>query len=128
MRKALSVVALLAFTSAHAQWIDKQGNRLTDTDDRKSSGSFGAEIVFTTNAEVLEERWRTPSETVSIDSVDHVRINAGDGRWPLQCGFRSHQSADRLSSRDRGYEPRKYGRPTVCWQQPVDPVCRQATA
>lgn len=75
MRKVLSVVALLAFTSAHAQWIDKQGNRLANTDDRKSRGSFGAEIVFTTDAEVLEERWRTPSETVNIDSVDHVRVN-----------------------------------------------------
>jgi hypothetical protein len=75
MRKILSVVALLAFTSAHAQWIDKQGNRLADTDDRKAIGRFGAEIVFTTDAEVLEERWRTPSETVNIDSVDNVRIN-----------------------------------------------------
>ena len=75
MRKILSVVALLAFTSAHAQWIDKQGNRVADTDDRKAIGSFGAEIVFTTDAEALEERWRTPSETVNIDSVDNVRIN-----------------------------------------------------
>lgn len=71
----MSVLALLAFTSAHAQWIDKQGNKLADTDDRKSIGTFGAEIVFTTDAEVLEERWRIPSETVNIDSVDNVRIN-----------------------------------------------------
>ena len=75
MRKILPVVALLAFTSAHAQWIDKQGNRIAHTDDRKAIGSFGAEIVFITKAEVLEERWRTPSETVNIDSVDNVRIN-----------------------------------------------------
>jgi hypothetical protein len=32
-------------------------------------------LFFTTDAEFLEERWRTPSETVNIDSVDNVRIN-----------------------------------------------------
>jgi hypothetical protein len=67
----LSFVAFLAFTSAQAQWIDKQGNKLADTEDRKSIGSLGAEIVFTTDAKGLEERWRTPSETVNIDSVDN---------------------------------------------------------
>jgi hypothetical protein len=36
MRKILSVVALLAFTSAHAQWIDKEGERLADKEDRKA--------------------------------------------------------------------------------------------
>lgn len=75
MRQALSVLALLAFSSAHAQWIDKQGNTLADTNDRKSIGSFGAEIVFTTDAESLEERWLTPSESVNVDSVENVRIN-----------------------------------------------------
>ena len=40
--ESIDVVALLALTSAHAQWIDKQGNRLADTDDRKAIGRFGA--------------------------------------------------------------------------------------
>jgi len=75
MRQGLSVLALLVVSSAHAQWIDKQGNTLADTDDRKSIGSFGAEIVLTTDAEGLEERWSTPSETVNVDSVENVRIN-----------------------------------------------------
>ena len=48
MRQALSVLALFAFSSAHAQWIDKQGD---------------------------EERWLTPSESVNVDSVENVRIN-----------------------------------------------------
>jgi hypothetical protein len=75
MRKALSFVAFLVFSSAQAQWIDKQGNKFADTEDRKSIGSYSAEIVFTTDAEALEERWSTPSETVNIDSVENVRIN-----------------------------------------------------
>jgi len=44
MGKILSVVALLAVASAHAQWIDDQGNRVADTDDRKAIGS--AFVVF----------------------------------------------------------------------------------
>jgi hypothetical protein len=64
MRQSLFVLALLAF-----------GNALADTEDRKSIGSFGAEIVFTTDAEALEKRWGTPSETVNIDSVEDVRVN-----------------------------------------------------
>jgi hypothetical protein len=56
MRKALFFAAFLAVTSAQAQWIDKQGNKLADPEDRKSIGGFGAEIVFTTDAEGLEER------------------------------------------------------------------------
>jgi len=75
MRQVLFVLALLAFCNARAQWIDKQGNRLADTEDRKSIGTFGAEIVFTTDAESLEDRWATPSETVKVDSVENVRIN-----------------------------------------------------
>jgi hypothetical protein len=61
MRQTPFVLALLAFTSAHAQWIDKQGNRLADTDDENSIGSFGAEIVSTKNDEVVEARINKPS-------------------------------------------------------------------
>jgi hypothetical protein len=75
MRQALLVLALLAFFNARAQWIDKQGNTLADTDDRKAIGAFGAEIVFTTDAEALESRWAIPSDSVTVDSVESVRIN-----------------------------------------------------
>jgi len=48
-----TLFALLAFGDARAHWIDKQGNTFADTEDRKSIGSLGAEIFFTTDAEVL---------------------------------------------------------------------------
>ena len=54
MRQTLPVLMLLAFSEARAQWIDKQGNVLSDAEDRKSVGTFGAEIIFTTDLEALE--------------------------------------------------------------------------
>jgi hypothetical protein len=75
MRKALFLLSLVACLNASAQWIDKEGKPLPDTDDRKAVGRFGAEIVFTTDEEALEKRWATPSDTVHVDSVDTVRIN-----------------------------------------------------
>jgi hypothetical protein len=75
MRQTLFVLALLACFNARAQWIDKQGKTLPDTDDRKAIGHFGAEIIFTTDAEALEDKWATPSDTVNVESVDSVRIN-----------------------------------------------------
>jgi hypothetical protein len=75
MRQTLLVLMLLSFSDARAQWIDKQGNVLPDAEDRKSVGTFGAEIIFTTDPDALEKRWATPSDTVHVESVDSVRIN-----------------------------------------------------
>jgi len=66
---------LLGSLDARAQWVDKQGVVLPDTADRKSIGAFGAELIFTTNPDALEERWNTPSDTVHVDSVESARIN-----------------------------------------------------
>jgi hypothetical protein len=75
MRRMLLVLMLIPLCDARGQWIDKQGNTLPDAEDRKSVGTFGAEIIFTTDPEALEQRWATPSDTVHVNSVDSVRIN-----------------------------------------------------
>jgi hypothetical protein len=75
MRLMLLVLLLIPLCDARAQWIDKHGNPLPDSEDRKSVGAFGAEIIFTTDPDALEQRWATPSDTVHVDSVDSVRIN-----------------------------------------------------
>jgi hypothetical protein len=60
---------------AHAEWIDKQGNPLPDSDDRKSVGTFGAQLIFTVDEQALFRKWATPSETVDVDTVESVNIN-----------------------------------------------------
>jgi len=72
--RLLLLVCLLA-SAAHAGWIDKQGNPLPDSDDRKSVGAFGAQLIFTVNDQALFKKWATPSETVDVDTVESVSIN-----------------------------------------------------
>lgn len=75
MRRILLILLLIPLCDARAQWIDKHGAVLPDADDRKSIGTFGAEIIFTTDPDGLEQRWATPSDTVQVESVDSVQIN-----------------------------------------------------
>jgi hypothetical protein len=56
-------------------WIDKQGNKLPDEEDRKASGNFGAQLIFISDEQTLLKRWATPSKTVMLDTVDSVEIN-----------------------------------------------------
>ncbi|MDR2550847.1 MAG: hypothetical protein LBD10_11685 [Desulfobulbus sp.] len=74
MLRLLILVCLLA-GNAHAEWIDKQGNPLSDSDDRKSAGAFGAQLIFTANEQALFKKWATPSETVDVDTVESVSID-----------------------------------------------------
>jgi hypothetical protein len=72
--RLLLLVCLLA-GNVHAGWIDKQGNPLPDSDDRKSVGAFGAQLIFIADEQALFKKWATPSETVDVDTVESVNIN-----------------------------------------------------
>lgn len=69
------ILLSLICVSAHAQWIDKAGNRIPESDAQKSKGKFIAQLVFVANEREFFEKWATPSETVHIDFVDEVAIN-----------------------------------------------------
>ncbi|NTV95991.1 MAG: hypothetical protein HGA75_11345 [Thiobacillus sp.] len=71
----LALLFCILSGTAHAGWIDKQGNSLPDSDDRKSAGAFGAQLIFTANEQALFKKWATPSETVDADTVESVGIN-----------------------------------------------------
>ncbi len=70
----LSVIALLC-GSANAGWINKQGAKLPDSEDRKAVGDFGAQMIFTSDEQALFKKWATPSETVELNTVESVAIN-----------------------------------------------------
>jgi hypothetical protein len=74
--RLISVLSiLLACVSAQAQWTDKAGDLIPDSDDRKSNGGFIAQLIFVTNEQEFFEKWDTPSETVHLDSIETVAIN-----------------------------------------------------
>src|SRR3546814_7055736 len=75
MRLLGVILTWLLCASAHAEWIDKQGNPIPDSDDRKSNGQFIAQLIFITDEQEFFNKWGTPSESVYLDSVDSITIN-----------------------------------------------------
>ena len=74
--KRISMVLLVVIgCNANAGWINKQGARLPDSEDRKAAGDFGAQLVFVTDEQALFKKWATPSETVDLNTVESVTIN-----------------------------------------------------
>jgi hypothetical protein len=71
----LLLLLCLLSGSAHAEWIDRRGNPLPESDDMKSVGTFGARLIFIADEQILFKKWDTPSETVNIDTVESVSIN-----------------------------------------------------
>ncbi len=66
---------LLAITTAGpacAQWIDRQGKRLPETEQMKSQGDLGVNIVLTPNEAKFRDTWNKSSTTPRLDSIDKV--------------------------------------------------------
>ncbi|MBS0313976.1 MAG: hypothetical protein JSS05_07265 [Proteobacteria bacterium] len=80
MRFLLCVIEILILgvitSNAHADWISKSGERLPDTEYRKSAGAFGAHLILVPDAQRLLRDWDTPSETVEITAVNSVPIGS----------------------------------------------------
>lgn len=71
-----ALICLLLFPAiAFAGWINKQGESLPDSDNRKAVGDFGAQLIFVGDENQLFNRWATPSETVDVKTIDSVKVN-----------------------------------------------------
>lgn len=66
IKQVLTIFVLLFTTAANAGWVDKQGDKVPDSDHMKSAGSFIAQLVITDNETLLLKNWRTPSESVYL--------------------------------------------------------------
>lgn len=75
MKRIALVLLVVLGCNADAGWINKQRARLADSEDRKSTGDFGAQLVFVTDEQELFKKWGTPSETVNVNTVESVTIN-----------------------------------------------------
>lgn len=70
----LIMAALLSFT-ANAGWVDKQGNKIPDSDHMKSAGDLIAQLVVTDNEAQVLKNWGTPSESVYFPTADKIERN-----------------------------------------------------
>ena len=60
---------------AFAGWINKQGETLPDSENRKAIGAFGAQLILVGDENQLFKHWATPSETVDVKTIDSVTVN-----------------------------------------------------
>lgn len=99
-------LACLLASNVQAGWIDKQGNPLPETEDRKSNADLGAQLIFTTNEEALFKKWATPSESVYFDTVERVEINQPISAFVVFFGCKTNSSGNcNVSMRFRVIQP-----------------------
>ena len=106
MRRIVLLLACLLSCNVHAGWINKQGKVLADSEDRKSIGNFGAQLIFTIDERTLFKKWGTPSETVDLDNVESVQINQPISAFVIFSGCKAASTGNcSVSMRFRVIQP-----------------------
>jgi len=75
IKLTLIVIALLLTSISNAGWVDKQGNKIPDSDNMKSAGDLIAQLVITDNEAEVLKNWGTPSESVFFPTADKIERN-----------------------------------------------------
>ena len=64
--KLLIATAFLFPTVVNAGWVDKQGNKIPDSDNMKSAGDLSTQLILTDKEANVLKNWNTPSATVYL--------------------------------------------------------------
>lgn len=100
------IFLLMTPTLAFAGWINKQGEKLPDSDDRKAVGDFGAQLILVADERELFKRWATPSETVDLKTTDVVKVNGFISAFIVFSGCKASTKGDcDVSMRFRVIQP-----------------------
>ncbi|MES9957605.1 MAG: hypothetical protein ABW086_11180 [Sedimenticola sp.] len=75
IKVVLLVITYLLASAAIAGWMDKQGNKIPDSDHMKSVGDLIAQQVITDNEAQVLKNWGTPSESVYFPTADTIERN-----------------------------------------------------
>jgi hypothetical protein len=102
-----SIILLVLFpTIALAGWINKQGEALPDSGNRKSIGSFGAQLILVGDENELFKHWATPSETVDVKTVDTIKVNEAINAFVIFSGCKADKGGNcSVSMRFRVIQP-----------------------
>ena len=69
----LIAASLLLTAPVSAQWIDRDGWRLPDTDRMKSHGDLGVQIVLTSSEAKFRDTWNKSTAPPRLETTDTVR-------------------------------------------------------
>ena len=105
--RTLATFALAAVTlCAHADWINKSGERLPDAENRKSIGSFGAQLILVQDDQQMFKVWGTPGETVNVHTVQSVSIGGQANAFVVFSGCAPDKSGKcSVTMQFRVYQP-----------------------
>jgi hypothetical protein len=73
MKHLIFLIALVSNLSFAQQWRTQEGNKIPDSDSKKSGKSFGAQLVLTNKDKALYTAWNLPSEGIYIDTSSTVK-------------------------------------------------------
>ncbi len=76
LRTLFALIALVASCSTLAAWVNKAGQGLPESPYRGSNGEFIAQMIFIGDEQELFREWNRPAESVNINDIDSISINA----------------------------------------------------
>jgi hypothetical protein len=110
MRSAIRTLAAIALAvgpfGAHADQIRKSSERLPDTENRKSLGSFSAQLILVPDDQQMFKLWDTPAETVSFSTIQSVSVGGQANAFVVFSGCAPNKSDHcDVTMRFRVYQP-----------------------
>ncbi len=69
---AIALLFILTPISVAAQWIDREGNRLAETENMKSVGNFAVQILLTADEKAFRHTWNTSSTPPTLHATQSV--------------------------------------------------------
>lgn len=110
MRFAIQAVFVLAVAAAafcaKADWINKSGERLPDSESRKSAGNFGAQLILVRDDQQMFKIWNTPAETVNVSTIESVSVGSQANAFIVFSGCMPNKSGRcNVTMQFRVYQP-----------------------
>jgi hypothetical protein len=129
LRTLVAIAAAAGALAAHADWINKSGERLPDSEDRKSLGSFGAQLILVSDDQKMFKVWNTPGETINVSTVRAVSIGGQANAFVVFSGCTPGKAGQcDVTVQFRVYQPngKVYAstQPMEVWQRKSPPPAR----
>lgn len=77
-----------------AEWIQRSGEKLSDTEFRKSDGSFSSWLVLVPDDRELYTAWQKPGASVHLAEIDAVRIGEPISAFVVFSGCEADSSGN----------------------------------
>ncbi|MDR0775860.1 MAG: hypothetical protein LBE81_04395 [Azonexus sp.] len=74
MKWCLTLLVALLPLAAHSAWIDSTGKPIPDTENMRSAGDFGVQILLTADEEQFRQTWNSSKTPPKLSTTNTVRL------------------------------------------------------